>query len=52
MFEGASAAVIAAATAALVPLCDVPAAPLPPSQPRIEALPPPQPVNIFAQLGI
>jgi len=49
MYHGADAAVIAAATAALMPLCDVPAAP--PALAKVEA-PPAQPVNIFAAFGI
>ena len=53
MYEGADAATVAAATAALVPLCDVPAAPLPPPPPKVEAAPPVlQPGSIFAMLGI
>ena len=53
MYEGADAATVAAATAALVPLCDVPAAPLPPPPPKVEAAAPAlQPANIFAMLGI
>ena len=54
MYEGADAATVAAVTAALVPLCDVPAAPLPPPPPKVEAapVPVPQPANIFAMLGI